>query len=706
MNMYKTDSKRIISIILFVLFAGIAIFRLINLGNDTPYGISLGQELSTDPPQYTSFTRNKILYGEWEIFHTRYVLFVKNVTSFIAYPILKLLGTGRAQSNFVAALLNLLSIFFCFVTWKKKGYAIAIASTIILGFNYIFLTYGKLTFLEVTTVFLLSLGGYLLLTQKRRKVNALFSGILFSIAAFFSKFLAIIFFPIALILLILEALKPSPKNALREFNPLYLFVSGYMAIMLLWIAIVYFPSRGEVSGYIAEFSTGMYGVPKAIQSATMFLTQFFSYGFDIKLWSNEPVTFIAGFLGAATLGGMFFAPKNKIIENVDRTDLFFLLWFLFVFMALFPFNYRPLRYGFIIIPPLCYLAARWLLILTERPTEWGKRNWPFYIFVFIAGAYISFHLLITPHFEERSIDLILKYIPLGVLCGIGIAILAFMIHRYNIKNMLFYSRFRMFSVSVGILLLLSILVIQVTQIYSNLFKKQETIYLASKDLEKILSPDAVIVGPYSSALTQNNRLRSVIKMFGVPVVESEFFNIVPATHIVMEAGRGATSNEGRAIRDYPNIMKGAPIVATYYLRGYPVNVYLISQNSPNHNAVNYRPSRYEQAAVYFASGKIDSALTLLNSFDSTSNVTIASKILRYKIAISKGELLQARKQLENIVEMDRGNLNIWLMIGDINLKLNPPDFNGAYVAYQKALYLYPDDEFLEHKVESLKKYRD
>jgi hypothetical protein len=698
------NNNRLHLIVIMALFLGIVAIRLSNLAGDTPFGISTGQELSTDPPQYTSFARNKVLFGAAEIFYTRYVFFVNNLTTWAAYPVFRLLGTGRAQSNLVAVLFCLLAIFACFMAWRQKGYAISIAATAILGFNYIFASYGKMTFLEVTTVSAVSIGGFFLLWERKRNLSALLSGVCLAAAAFYSKLLGIVFLPLAILILVIELYQVYRPGIFKKINPLYSFLAGYGFIFLLWLMFVYLPSRGEVSGYISEISTGMYGAPKAFESIKMFFVQLFSYGFDIKLWSKQPITFATGLLGAAVVGGQILSQTKGFVKKLDRVDLFFLLWFLGIYTFLFPWNYRPLRYTLVIFPPLCYLSARWIILLIESSGEWGKRTWPFHVLTFAGGSLLTFHLLIARHFDERGLDLILKYIPIGLVGGAIILGSSFLIQKTGLKKKLTSPGIWSGGGIIASCLIIAIVAIQLSLYFSNSYKDQRTISIASKDLGNILAPDAVVIGSYSSALTQDNHLRSVIKMFGVPVVEKDFFNKVPATHVSIEAGGGEGSNESRAMKDYPEIMKNAPVVTTYYLRGYPINVYLISRTSPNPQARSYQPTLYEQAAINLQEGKIDSAQAKLAIFERGNPNTISGETLRMKIALalndSKGEL----DCLQNIVKADSGNLNYWWMLGDAAVKLKPPDLSLAFNAYRKALYLRPGDKILGRQLELLGQY--
>jgi cytochrome c-type biogenesis protein CcmH/NrfG len=58
--------------------------------------------------------------------------------------------------------------------------------------------------------------------------------------------------------------------------------------------------------------------------------------------------------------------------------------------------------------------------------------------------------------------------------------------------------------------------------------------------------------------------------------------------------------------------------------------------------------------------------------------------------------------LEQIAMLDKGNLNVWLMLGDVFLKSNPPELNMAYAAYREALSLYPEDKSLALKEKLLR----
>jgi len=476
-----------------------------------------------------------------------------------------------------------------------------------------------------------------------------------------------------------------------------------LAVFIYWLLNVYLPSSREVSGYVSEISSGMYGLPKAFESLKMFFGQMLSYGFDTKLWIKHPVTFITGFMGFALVGGALFSRKKGFFKNINRVDLFFLLWFAGIFCILFPYNYRPIRYAYLLYPALGYLSARWIMSLFEPIKYWGKNKWAFKILLFLSASFISYHLLIAPHFDKRSQELMFRYIPYGLMGGAAILLISIAFDKL-FSSMISKKIAKYLMHSTAVILSLFIIGHQIYMYFSNIREYQKTIHKASIDLGGILGKDAVIAGSYSSALTQDNEIKSVIKMFGVPVVEKDFFNKVPATHIAIESGGGEGSNEGRAIKDYPEIMRNAPIVASYFLRGFPISVYYIGGTNSNPDSKSYMPTEFERAAIIANQGLIDSALILYDEYEINNSVSLAGLIAKANIYMQKGDYGKARRELNQALEIDKGNYNLLLMLAEGCLQLKPPDIKGAIEAYSNAVYYGPKNQRLEERLKSLKKY--
>lgn len=153
----------------------------------------------------------------------------------------------------------------------------------------------------------------------------------------------------------------------------------------------------------------------------------------------------------------------------------------------------------------------------------------------------------------------------------------------------------------SLVVILLFLFIQVSQFLTWAKNPQYSLYKSSIDLGAILNQDAVISGPYCSALTIDNRLRNVIHMFGVAQVDTLLFQKFPITHLAMERG----INKKRAFEDYPQVMKNAKVVTTYWIRNMTVDIYRVAETSGNPKTHNYKLSNFEEAKLLLEQGQVD-----------------------------------------------------------------------------------------------------
>jgi hypothetical protein len=140
----------------------------------------------------------------------------------------------------------------------------------------------------------------------------------------------------------------------------------------------------------------------------------------------------------------------------------------------------------------------------------------------------------------------------------------------------------------------------------------------SRDLNMILSKDAVITGPFSSTLTMESELKTVIHMFGVSNPDPDFFKKLPITHLLVDEG-----NEGRAFKDYPQMMKASTHILSYHVGFKKVRLYRISGNTGNYIADNYRPAKFERLVEEYNStrGRINNQLAIDFLKEHPDNIT-------------------------------------------------------------------------------------
>ena len=248
----SSSKPAIFRLVILILLFGTTIFiRFFHLSADPPY-VSWSQDLLTDPSQYVSFARSKLLWGYWDLFGQHLFLLWKNsaltLFSFLSFAVL---GIGRLQANLTAVILNILSLLFLFLALRKTvGYRVAVLSILLLGTDFTFLSYARETFAECSAIFFSSIGFYFLALGSKKTVFLWLAGASYICSILFGKMLAVFILPACLAVLILISIKEPQKRIL----PILLFLGGALVVFLPWFFLVYNPARGNISAYLNEMS--------------------------------------------------------------------------------------------------------------------------------------------------------------------------------------------------------------------------------------------------------------------------------------------------------------------------------------------------------------------------------------------------------------------------------------------------------------------
>ena len=385
-------------LLLFLLIFGLALMlRLLFLTSDLP-PISWSQDLTTDAPTYVSFARAKILRGDWNPFgQYRFVLWINSAYTLISFLFYKLTGLGRFQSNLISVLLNFFTILFIYLGLRKAlNKTSALLSSFFLGINFIMLVYSRNTFSEISTLFFMALGFYFLILGLEKNFFLILSGASHACAFLFGKMLAAFILPVGLGVLILMACEDLYEKG-KKIKPLppILFLIGILGAVLPWYLIIYNPVPGDVKFYLKEMSTGLYGAPVALNSIKDFIYSIFSLGYvsgifkgapyraGTDLFYRMPFLFLISCLFLIFyLFKIFKGNLLKKIKSTSKSELYMILWLIIGFLALMPWNYRPLRYQLLIIPPLCVLAGMALdkFLHPAQSGEKEKLSWAYWIF--------------------------------------------------------------------------------------------------------------------------------------------------------------------------------------------------------------------------------------------------------------------------------------------------------------------------------------
>jgi len=592
----------------------------------------------------------------------------------------------------------------------------AFLSLFFLGINFVFIMYGRNPFLEISAIFLLTLGFYFMVSSFGKNLLLIPSGICFAAGIFFGKTMAAFILPACLgVLLLWMFEQTSSSNRKINFKPLVFFGSGFLLVSLFWLFFAYLPAKTEVTGYFAEQALGLYGFPDALKSIPGFLSSLFTFGDD--LFYRMPVVFLMSFLGLF----LFFRNSPSVKDLITQKDhrskgkFFLIFWFLVAFFLLMVLNYRPLRYQIYLIPPMCALAGLWLDSFLR---SFGSKRSPsvgimFWIFFVVAATFFMNYVIVTTFYYILS----QKQIQLGSSLVISLVITLFFV-------VLFYWRFTKSrrvarggtpsdskslnfgqrSLIVLILILIS-LVVNGWQYLSWASSPTYSLNRSSVDLGKILSKEAVISGPYGPGLVWDNRLKNVLHMFGVTQPDPQLFRTYPITHLALERD----GNRDRAFQDYPEVMREAKIVTTYWLRNIPVDIYRIGEWTNNPETEKYPLSDFEKAKMLMEVGETDSALVLLEEFVSRSPENFSGYRTLAEIYYEMKEFEKAALSLEQAAQFNPTDFFIHQQLGLVYLNLMNQTGEDSYRLlaidqWEKAIKLFPQNTNLAVQLQRIKGY--
>jgi 4-amino-4-deoxy-L-arabinose transferase-like glycosyltransferase len=706
-------------LILLVIVMGLGILvRLAFLSADPPLDLSWSQDVNTDPGQYTSFARSKVLMGEWDPFGIPFlVLWLNSAYTLISFLFFKFLGVGRFQTNLVAASLSVLTLVFFYLAIKRGvNRATALLATGFLGVNYILVMYSRNTFTEVQVIFFIVLGIYLLALGLDRSWFLIYSGACFAVSILFGKMLAVFILPACLGVLAVGALDEfSAGHRKVQFSPILFFAAGFLVVVLSWYFLIYSPSAETVSEFVSVMSVGMYGSPQALGSVSDFFYSLFSFGGVTRTFLSEnyrigtdlffrmPFIFILSFL--FLLGYFFkvFRAKSifKNLTSSPKLELFFALWLVVGILALMPWNYRPLRYQILVIPPMCALTAFCLLDFLNPPKfkKKAKSSLWFWIFPVPLGSFLIFHT-ISFFFKvlNRNADFELILV-LSFLLSLPLAYVFYAANRKKPSS--FLRKYKVMGAALAVFLIFFFNGKRFVSFAQNV---QYSFLRASEDLGQILGPEAVISGPYAQTLTLDNKVKLMLRMFAGWPVDPDLFQKFPLTHLAMEAKGGQRE---QASRDYPQVMENAKLVGVYSLRNFQVQILRVAESSGNPETENYRLSDYEKAKLLLNKGEIDSAVFMLDRFVSQHPRNFSGYVSLAEIHYVRKDFEKAASFLTKAARFDPTNSMIHQLLGLVYLNLYSQKGGDTYrllaiKEWERALKLFPQNEELSKRLKEIR----
>jgi len=630
----KTES------IAFIVLSGIALFlRLHYLSADPPLDLAYSSAVYTDPAQYTAFARNLVLWGDFNPLHDfRLVFFLKSVVTLISYLVFSIAGVGYVQANTVGLFFSFTTlILYFFIIRRLAGNVAALCYLLFITFDYNQIFFGRYPFLENSMNCFTALAITILL-YARRTVPVLLAGIMLGIGIFFSKMIGLVYlFPFGCFML--YEYYHDYRDNVRTFLKRYAFFwGGLLALTVFWYFFSYRPMTSSVEGYLQEQALGLYGSPDGLKSVDFFLYKYMTFGATSKLFQKMPVPALLAwgmilifFFRALTKEGW----RHKLF-GINPGTVYLIGLTIVAYGALMIWNYRPLRYQTLLIYPICGLAgmlvSNWLA--GRRPEEGLKMSRVFPAVLYFWALVPVFQLVVAMFEDSVKVDVYYDYRVLVFVLTLILTAVVVLLKRFTPD--IFHSPPRRVVTGIVILAVLAGVGPNAYRYYSWHTAASFTTAAAAKDLKTIVSPEAIISGPYAARLTQDNKIRNLIHMFGVANVDSSFFRRYPVTHLLLDK-----ANEWSARRDYPDIMDQATFVTEYRITNRLIKLYRVAGVTGNVMASHYHLSDYELFRYYFSLGQLDSADSYLQKYmehypqNLSANLGVAAEALaanRFEIA--------------------------------------------------------------------------
>ncbi|MCX6828492.1 MAG: hypothetical protein NT002_04345 [candidate division Zixibacteria bacterium] len=691
--------------IAFIILAAMSLFlRLNQLSADPPVDLSISQDVYTDPAQYTSYARNMILYGNFNPLHDfRLVFFLKSATTLLSLLVFKLGGVGYLQAKIVGLLFSFPTlILLYFIVRKVAGNVSALFYLILISIDFNQIFYGRLSFLENSMNFFATLAAALLIFGRKIWV-AILAGIFLAAGIFFGKLIGLVYlFPFGCYAIYEYYHDYRPQW--REFlNRYILFAVGFLAVAVFWYLFSYRPMSQSVTGYVEEQAFSLYGIPGALKSFPDFIYKYVSLGVVSRFFERMAVPallawgFILIFLYRAGRSDNW---KQRLF-GINPGMLFMMTLVLAGYGALMIWNYRPLRYQTLLIYPVYGLAGIFLANLIGAAKLEGKtRGYFWFPAVFLVFCLIPLYQLTGSFFHFSELTFIMED-EWSILLILGAVLtVAVMLLRKYFATSLFLPPQR-FKNGVVLIAVMAAIVPNAVKYVKWSSLATFTTVANSKDLAQILSPEAVVSGPYAADLTQENILFNLIHMFGVANVDTTFFRRYPITHLLVDK-----ANEGYARENYPEIFKKAVMVAHYYVGSKNVNVYRVAGLTGNITADQYQLSDFEAAMSYYLQAKSDSGHIHMKRFQSRFPDNIAANFFTGALSYEMKLYDEAERFYKRAISFCPTDFHLRYKLGDFYIKMYKITNNADYkekgrIELEMARKLNPVSMRLSNQIDAL-----
>ncbi len=534
---------------------------------------------------------------------------------------------------------------------RRTLLAFVLIFLILAGLNYNLIFYGRLPFLEHAMVFF-AFASMVVLAYWPGKPGHFLAGLLLATGIVFGKVIGLVFlFPFVCYL----AYRLFFEEGKGHWPRLGLFAVGFAAMTGFWLFFSYLPMQQQVTGYLGEQAFSLYGSPDGLKSFGGFVKKMVTFGEHSRLVQRMVPTALLGlvFIGMLFLRMLKRNSWREGFRDFNSLHIFFAALIIGFYGALMIWNYRPLRYQLVLIYPTCAAAAvvmhmlwrKWKSFEKETP-PWG---WllPLYPLVLIPVCqFIQARVERggeTFHFSDYKYEAAIWALVLSLV----IFILVALYKRGQIP------RIPAVGKAIVVIVLLMVLVKGIGDYWYWTERPSMSARENSRDLGLLLSPGAVISGPFAGELTLENNFGTVIHMFGVSQADPDLFSKYPITHLVLDQ-----ANENRARQDYPQVMDSATHLLSYHIGLKNVRLFRIAGQTGNPTADAYRRSLFERLQLAFKEKSIQRRSELAVEFLRRYPDNRSCYLMLAEVAEKDSMYVLAEAMFKKAVEFSPTNYNL------------------------------------------------
>ncbi|HSH00233.1 MAG TPA: hypothetical protein VLB27_09305 [candidate division Zixibacteria bacterium] len=675
------------------LLVALSAIRFVNLSADPPLRLTTSQGVYTDPAAYTLYARSAELYGDSNpLGDERFPLFEYSAVSGLATVVFALFGVGYAQGNTVALLFSIGAILLLYLVLRRRASAeAAVFALALLALNLHQYHYGRLPFLEHAMIFFGVLSFWLTLSFGTRVWGAAAAGAVAAAAFLFGKTHGVSFVATTGVFFIWKLAGVPNTDAEAGARMAYLkrvvfpYALGVAALSLVWYVAIGRGALPVIREYLAEQSTGLYGAPEAFTSPYNFFWKLFSLGAATKLYHRMVVASLC----AAVVVGLFCwrwitgrrgAPRGGMFNDVTAL---FVIWFAAVYIELFPWNYRPLRYQLPLIYAACGLAGLGLGYLWrnaceigERLRAWSRPGWTRLTGGVVALWFLAMFPVYAVHYRYSVTHGSPFYFKdeMWVLLGLagGVVALIFLIAGVLRAGKVRAGQTQLYRGVVVVALAVS-LGTGAAWFSDWLDRPMFTTVAVSQDLAKALSPGAVIAGSYGPGLSSENRFQTVIHMFGVADPDTSFFERFPVTHLLVDE-----SSRKKFEELHPDVAAGSHQIHTYHVVNRRVHLVRVAGSTGNPRTDGYQLSAFEKAQLVFDQRLEDPEGEILRELMFSDTINLAINMYMAGRAERAGSLQDAAFFVNHALDACPSDYNLWGDLGRLYSELYARDSNEVY----------------------------